>query len=438
MGRGETSHRLEAIAHRPIASHLGLQAWTQQAAAGVLKACSARETRVLSRFRQTWPFWPLYMLRGATRTGILLLHAYAAACFVAGPSTLRLRPLQSITQRILRAAGLPPRSLTTSSSPRMVVSPYASKPYPVGKPGEVWGGKEREAWLARQVRQRSYADEVLSKIDALKASQKWDVEQYGSLSVDADRFPLFVFKSREWNAANPTCLVTGGVHGYETSGVQGALLFLSSAADAYLSRVNLVVAPCISPWGYEHIQRWNNNADDPNRNFHPDSPCDECSALMNMLRDMATAGTTFDLHIDLHETTDSDEEEFMPAKAARDGVAYQQGYIPDGFYLVGDSAAPQPAWHSAIIEAVRKVTHIAPPDANGTIIGEVPTQDGVIVYPCETLNLCAAVTGKVGTIARYRTTTEVYPDSPKANDDICNRAQVASVTAAIDYLLASA
>jgi hypothetical protein len=24
----------------------------------------------------------------------------------------------------------------------------------------------------------------------------------------------------------------------------------------------------------------------------------------------------------------------------------------------------------------------------------------------------------------YSTTTEVYPDSPKANDDICNRAQV--------------
>ena len=35
MGRGETSHRLEAIAHRPIASDLGLQAGTQQA--GVLR-----------------------------------------------------------------------------------------------------------------------------------------------------------------------------------------------------------------------------------------------------------------------------------------------------------------------------------------------------------------------------------------------------------------
>ena len=50
MGRGETSHRLEAIAHRPIASDLGLQAGTQQA--GVLRrvlrllpGLDTRETR---------------------------------------------------------------------------------------------------------------------------------------------------------------------------------------------------------------------------------------------------------------------------------------------------------------------------------------------------------------------------------------------------------
>ena len=36
------------------------------------------------------------------------------------------------------------------------------------------------------------------------------------------------------------------------------------------------------------------------------------------------------MHIDLHETTDSDETEFMPAKAARDGVDHDPGTIPDG------------------------------------------------------------------------------------------------------------
>ena len=36
----------------------------------------------------------------------------------------------------------------------------------------------------------------------------------------------------------------------------------------------------------------------------------------------------------------------------------------------------------------------------------------------------------------YRTTTEVYPDSPRATPEQCNAAQVAAVCAAIDYALA--
>jgi len=313
----------------------------------------------------------------------------------------------------------------------MVTSPYATKPYPVGTPGVAWGADERSAWKALQVNKRSYADEVLSKVQALRDSGKWEVEQYGALSVDVKRYPLYVFKSQQWDATKPTCLVTGGVHGYETSGVQGALLFLQTEAEKYAAKVNLVVAPCISPWGYEHIQRWNNNADDPNRNFVAGSPCDECNAMLEMLGKMKAAGTSFTLHIDLHETTNSDEEEFMPAKASRDGQKYEPDYIPDGFYLVGDSENPQAEWHTAIIDSVKKVTHIAPPDIKGQIIGEVPTQEGCIVYPISSLGLCAALTDSA-----YRTTTEVYPDSPNANNDVCNRAQVASITGAIDYILA--
>lgn len=74
-------------------------------------------------------------------------------------------------------------------------------------------------------------------------------------------------------------------------------------------------------------------------------------------------------HIDLHETTDTDESEFRPALAARDGKEYEEDEIPDGFYLVGDSDMPNTAFQTAIIDEVRKVTHIAPPDSKGNIIG---------------------------------------------------------------------
>lgn len=71
-------------------------------------------------------------------------------------------------------------------------------------------------------------------------------------------------------------------------------------------------------------------------------------------------------------------------------------------------------------------------DANGKIIGEDVTQPGVINYPIGDLGLCASITG-----AKYTTTTEVYPDSPKATDDQCNDAQVAAVVGALEYILAA-
>ena len=43
--------------------------------------------------------------------------------------------------------------------------------------------------------------------------------------------------------------------------------------------------------------------------------------------------------------------------------------IPDGFYVVDDSANQQPGFQRAIIAAVSSVTHIAEPDEQGQIIG---------------------------------------------------------------------
>ena len=85
-----------------------------------------------------------------------------------------------------------------------------------------------------------------------------------------------------------------------------------------------------------------------------------------------------------------------------------------------------------MIAAVAKVTHIAPPDAAGKIIGAPIVAPGVIVYPTKSLGLCAGLTN-----ARFTTTTEVYPDSPRSSAEQCNAAQAAAVCAAIEFLLAS-
>ncbi|MFC4727643.1 M14 family metallopeptidase [Coralloluteibacterium thermophilus] len=298
--------------------------------------------------------------------------------------------------------------------------------YPIGTPGQPWTAAEREAWLARQVRRRSYATDVVEAVERLRAHL--EVVEYGRIEYGSEGYPLFAVRSRGWDETLPVALVTGGVHGYETSGVQGALRFAAGHAADYAGRANILVAPCVSPWGYERIQRWNAQAVDPNRSFRADSPAQESAALMRLvapLRDRVL------VHIDLHETTDTDETEFRPALAARDGRPFEPGSIPDGFYLVGDSENPQPAFQQAIVAAVEAVTHIAPADAKGEIIGAPVAAHGVINYPVKRLGLCAGVTD-----ARYVTTTEVYPDSPRTTPEECDAAQVAAVRAAIDFALA--
>ncbi|MGY0619257.1 M14 family metallopeptidase [Lysobacter sp. A378] len=299
-------------------------------------------------------------------------------------------------------------------------------PYPIGTPGQPWGPAEVATWLSQQTPKRSYETDVLSVIETLRA--RFDVVQYGQLDYHPDKFPLFAVKTRNWRDDLPCALVTGGVHGYETSGVHGALQFLDQHAASYEGRVNLVVAPCVSPWAYEMIHRWNKDAVDPNRSFRDDSPAQESAALMGLVapfRDRVL------VHVDLHETTDTDESEFRPALAARDGVSSEPGEIPDGFYLVDDSENPQPKFQQAVIDAVAKVTHIAPADSNGELIGSPMVGPGVIAYPLKQLGLCASITN-----APYKTTTEVYPDSPQATAAQCNAAQVAAVRAAIDFALA--
>ena len=296
--------------------------------------------------------------------------------------------------------------------------------YLIGTPGKKWGDNEKTAWLAEQYIKRSYADEVVAKLDAL--NEQFVIEQYGALSCAPERYPLYLLKSRNFAPDKPNILITGGVHGYETSGVQGAIRFMETEANRYAAEFNFVVAPCVSPWGYETINRWNPLALDPNRSFRTDSPAEEAAAL---IRYLGASSMSMTAHFDLHETTDTDNTEFRPALAARDAITHDNWDIPDGFYTVGDTDKPTADFQTAIIQSVEKVTHIAPPAGNGKIIGETLEQWGVINYAAKPLGLCMSVSN-----ARYVTTTEVYPDSPKVDDENCIIAQVAAVTGGLDYI----
>ena len=297
--------------------------------------------------------------------------------------------------------------------------------YPIGILGTPWGHTEKSEWRSRQGIQRSYLDEVLQRLRSL--ADRFTIHEYGQLDYPDGPYTLYGVTNRAWRSELPCILITGGVHGYETSGVQGALRFLSDAADDYLSAFNIVALPCISPWGYETINRWNPDTVDPNRSFVVDHPALEASLAMDWVRSLKVQ---FMAHFDLHETTDTDNSEFRPALGARNGTIEEEWDIPDGFYLVGDSAAPEPQFQAAIIESVSKVTHIAPADDSGRLIGIPLAQPGVINYQVASLGLCAGMTN-----ARFRTTTEVYPDSARVDDENCVLAQIAAVRGGLDFIL---
>lgn len=303
--------------------------------------------------------------------------------------------------------------------------------YHIGTPGQPWTEEDKATWLAEQSVKRSYVDDVASKLDAFKID--FNVEQYGELDYreyGAKAFPLYLVRTKNWDKQKPTVIITGGVHGYETSGVHGALRFIETEALRYSEHFNILVAPCISPWGYETINRWNPAAVDPNRSFKANSPAQEAANIMAYItKYVLSLGYKLQAHIDLHETTDTDNSEFRPAKSARDGGFNTNWNIPDGFYLVADSQKPAPEFQSAIIKAVEPITHIAPADDEGKLIGETLAQPGVITYPAKQLGLCMGMTD-----AAYVTTTEVYPDSDSATPEECILAQVAVITGGLDFL----
>jgi len=276
----------------------------------------------------------------------------------------------------------------------------------IGTIGQKWNAADKNKWFELQTVKRSYQNEVISKINAL--SSHFDIVQYSALSIDEQRYPLFALKSKHWQSDKSTVLVTGGVHGYETSGVQGALRFLKNEAANLTSK-------------------WNPKAIDPNRSFYVDSPAQESAALMAFIQSL---DVDILVHVDLHETTDTDNSVFRPALSARDAVEQKVWNIPDGFYLVGNTLNPQAEFQQAIIHAVESVTHIAPADEGNKLIGVDIEQFGVINYPGRELGLCMGLTD-----ANYVTTTEVYPDSPKSDDENCILAQVAAITGALDFIL---
>jgi hypothetical protein len=296
-----------------------------------------------------------------------------------------------------------------------------------------WGADPAkvEEWFARQTIKRDYKHDVLDRLDRLNSLHPdlFDVQQYGTLSHNPERYPLKRVLTKNWDPNNPTIIITGGVHGYEPSGITGALRFLEEVAPQYADKVNFVVYPCVSPLGYEIDHRWNRKAIDPNRHFIESDPTDETAAVMASIKATQKellADKRFAAAIDLHETVDRDKE-LRAERDARDGTMPKPGdeIIPQGFYLC-TTRQEDVSLGQKIVEAVSAVTPICGDEK----ILDIANQEGVIVV--DMLNtLCQNF---MSTVADVAMTTEIYPD--KATDPTeAERAQVAAVRRLVEHVL---
>lgn len=107
--------------------------------------------------------------------------------------------------------------------------------YHIGTHGKPWSVDERKQWLAERVLHRLYKEEVVAKLDALRERSEYEVLDYGALTHDASRYPLYAVKSRDWDVNKPTALVSSVLQPAATAAASAAATASAAASAASAS-----------------------------------------------------------------------------------------------------------------------------------------------------------------------------------------------------------
>lgn len=295
-----------------------------------------------------------------------------------------------------------------------------------------WDDAQISAWREDVMvsgKKRDY-EVIKSQVAALPANTN-TVETYATTS---DGYPLYRITVGDVNNGNPNILIVGGVHGYEPSGVEASVKFLQEEAPKLSQEFNFVVYPCITPWAYEFDQRWNSQAQDPNRLFARGDKFADIEECRYFMDSMELNTIPFTAAFDLHETPDSDRK-LRVLRSERFGTPLAPDYleIPQGFYMMltkRDTAgenAEQLLFGQAILDEVKKISPIAP---EATMLEGKVNYGGVILAPASE-GLTRHYLGKhAGLVA----VTEVYPDHKDMSPEKSIDTQIAAVKGGLNYV----
>ena len=116
----------------------------------------------------------------------------------------------------------------------------------------------------------------------------------------AGGYPIYCIKSPAQVAARsvPSVYLSAGIHGDEPAATEGLLVW-AQKNTALLRKLNVLIFPCLNPWGLSSNCRLNADGRDLNRAFHDDT----ISQIAAQKRIMGQR--RFDLALNLHEDYDA-------------------------------------------------------------------------------------------------------------------------------------
>lgn len=142
-----------------------------------------------------------------------------------------------------------------------------------------------------------YSD-ILERLDRWSVSAKGYDSKLEEIGRVEENHPIL--KIRMGGKRPKRALLSAGIHGDEPAGVLAILQLLEQSLLApYLENWELIVLPCLNPYGIEHNTR--NNADDIdlNRQFKLENPCPAVKLAQSIY------DSPFQLTLELHEDVDS-------------------------------------------------------------------------------------------------------------------------------------
>ena len=246
-------------------------------------------------------------------------------------------------------------------------------------------------------RLRDYG-QILTRLEAA-VSGPGSLDSLGSIVSPAGTYPLQ--KIVLGQGGKHRVLISAGIHGDEPAGVEAVCAFLERKAFAvHLEDWEMMLVPCINPYGYEHGTRENGNGMDLNRMFKSERPQEEVRLMQSIFE------TPFDLTLELHEDFESG------------------GYY---FYHSGEPGLID-RLPAKILERVARVmplnldAEIDGSSAGGGVIDRAPNPENMDWWP---MALFARSRG-----ARYCLTLETAPAFPM---EIRVEAHLAALNAALEH-----